>query len=326
MTPSAYGDLVACLPQGKTVFRYGDGQFAPMLLRQFLRRGWTARDLRASKHARLLDHDLVKPILAAKGRLELSENDLLLALPMETKAFRLSVAQWSSNGDRKANQLSRKGCNLVLQLNFANDHDRRFDDLFGSGNNWLLRSENHPMSKTGNTLCWARLDIDLTGGVALTEEIQSDWVRNAASFARSAKWRWRRLQQSGKPIKGVCSPDQLKARAQTYFTEVLPAFASNWQEKMMAACQFFAFEELALDTIYMHTFEAGNHIKGIDTAWRAPPRSIYTDLPRQTGFAKRIGGPEFLAPQLNAPKLRKQGGMRLPFWNLSLTPEHASRA
>lgn len=324
MTPSAYGDLVACLPQGRTVFRYGHGQFAPMLVTEFLRRGWTARELRSSAYGRLLDHDAIKPVLAAKGRLELTEQDLKLALPQTALAYRLTVSPWFSGNDRKYNQLSRHGCNLVLQLNFASDHDRHFDDLFGRGNNWLLRKDAHPMSRSLNTLAWARLDIDLDDGSMLIEEIQSDWGRNAAAFARNARWRFRRLQRNGILIKGVSTPEQLQNRAVAYANTILPDYSDRWQEKMMAACQTFAFTELGLDCIYMHTFETGNLLKGIDPELGAPPRSIYADLPKRMGFSTNVGGPRFLLPQLRATKIRRAGGEKLPFWRLSLARSNAS--
>lgn len=46
---------------------------------------------------------------------------------------------------------------------------------------WLFY-HGHPVRKDDvETLAWARIDLDFASNQALIEEIQSDWVKNAAN-------------------------------------------------------------------------------------------------------------------------------------------------
>ena len=60
----------------------------------------------------------------------------------------------------------------------------------------------------------------------------------------------------------------------------------------MTATLWFLLEELGIKTIFFHTYESGVRLKQIKHG--APPRSIYTDLPRTFCFRTTHNGPAFL--------------------------------
>lgn len=324
MTPSAYGDLVACLPQGRTLFRYGHGQFAPMLLRQLLLHGWMLPDIRTSRFAKLLDREIMRPLMASAGKLKLEPVELQLAYPTEATSWRLSVGCWSSGKKRTWRQTARLGSNVVLQLNFCREHDAAFDALFGENSGHIMRRTSHPVSQKENTLAWARLDVDIDEGAVLIEEIQSDWVRDTERMCRWPINYFNRLSVEERP-KTLVDRKEYQRRAVIYGQSILPRFTTHWQETMLAACQFFAFEELGVDNLFMHTFETGNLLKGIDPKWGAPPRSIYSDLPRRMGFERGTLAPNFLSDELTTRRMKKAKDHQPEFWRLSLNPANANR-
>ena len=101
--------------------------------------------------------------------------------------YRLSVGAWRSSYDSYG-QTSRPGYNLVLRLNFSNQHDTEYRRLIDKKDRRPFVFEDHPVSRRRwHTLAWSRLDIDLRTGEALVEEVQNDWLRYATSALRRAK-------------------------------------------------------------------------------------------------------------------------------------------
>ena len=132
----------------------------------------------------------------------------------------------------------------------------------------------HPVSTTNElTLAWARVDLDLDRGEALIEEIQSDWVRDVKGYAESP---WVHNQ----------------AAWQTYYKEYLEPKTKLWPHTILTATLWFLLEELAIKTIFFHTHASGVRLKNIK--YQAPPRSIYTDLPKAFCFRTTHNGPGFL--------------------------------
>lgn len=135
-----------------------------------------------------------------------------------------------------------------------------------------------------DTLAWARIDFDLDSGEALIEEIQSDWVRRVRYCLQSIK-------------RGV-TPWYLewcKCTAEdfvTYAEKVLAPFNALWSEAMLAAAIRFIYAELGIDSIYYHTHETGQKIKQVECG--APPRSLYSDLPRKFCFQITDEDPTFI--------------------------------
>jgi hypothetical protein len=317
MDIKAYGDIVACLPQSRTLFSYGRDKFAPMLLGYLLNSGWDTSSIRQSQFKRLCERPPVKALLAAQGRMELTAKQMAFAQINDEKTWRLSVSRWGDPKGFKWNQTSRRGCSLVLQLNFSNEHDVHFRRLFPFATWPLFNNEGHPVSKTANTLAWARIDLDLDRNEALIEEIQSDWVRRVNSAVERPQSFLKRCARRPHEAQNLPTPEAFKATALKYRDDFLPKFFAEWQEVIMAACLFFIFEELGLSRVYMHEFETGNRIKRLAGDWCLPPRSIYTDLPRKFCFANVDHGPDFLGARIQ--QIQKASKPKaIKFWKLNL--------
>jgi hypothetical protein len=317
MDIKAYGDIVACLPQGRTLFSYGRDKFAPMLLGYLLNSGWDTNSIRQSQFKRLCERPPVKALLAAQGRMELTSAQMAFAKINNEKTWRLSLSRWGNSKNFRWNQNSRRGCSLVLQLNFSNEHDVHFRRLFPFAKWPLFNFDCHPVSETANTLAWARIDLDLDRNEALIEEIQSDWVRQVNRAVEQPQLFLKRYRRHLSEQNSLPAPEAFKATVQKYRDEFLPKFAKDWQEITMAACLFFIFEELGLSRVYLHEFETGNRLKGLAGDWSLPPRSIYTELPRKFCFSDVDHGPEFLGARIQ----KFQKGARpkpIKFWKLSL--------
>jgi hypothetical protein len=68
----------------------------------------------------------------------------------------------------------------------------------------------------------------------------------------------------------------------------------DWSAAMLAASIDFVDRELGVSKIWYHSWETGTCLKGIDHDC-APPRSLYSRLPRQFCFSETEDMPRFLA-------------------------------
>lgn len=184
-------EIIACLPKGRTVYPYHHDRYAVQLLELVVDDQVSISELRQSGFGKLLSRLAVKTVVASCGSGNLSREDLAKAWPLEVEVYRLSLTTWGpeheKDWDRWGYQTSRPGQNLVLQLNFSNAHNQAYGKIVKSKDNSPFAFYGHPVvQRDWHTLAWARLDIDLDGGEALIEELQSDWVRysrTAAEFA-----------------------------------------------------------------------------------------------------------------------------------------------
>jgi hypothetical protein len=74
--------------------------------------------------------------------------------------------------------------------------------------------------------------------------------------------------------------------------KVLAPFINLWSEAMLTAAIRFIYTELGINSIYYHTHESGQKIKRVCCG--APPRSLYSDLPRNFCFQVTDEDPEFI--------------------------------
>ena len=137
----------------------------------------------------------------------------------------------------------------MLQLNFSSAHDEPYRRLIDPEGYSPFCYFTHPISQTMNTLAWARLDIDLAGGEALIEEIQSDWVRDALRARRHAV-----RAQGTVWLDGF---EMQKDRVIRYVDSTLRRHEETWDEAMLSAAIWFLRRELGIKTIYYHTYESG---------------------------------------------------------------------
>ncbi|WP_432720535.1 hypothetical protein R0381_003136 [Jeongeupia wiesaeckerbachi] len=271
-------EIVACLPQGRTCFNYYPERYAWLLLRHVVGDGMTVGALKQGPFAGLLQKPRVKQWLARLGSDRICTGDLIAADGDAGQLmFTLTLSQWHGT------QTTRGKANLVLQLNFDRGHDQLYQRLVKPQQAGVgpFAYSSHPIHCGGrNTLAWARLDIDLDAGEVLIEEIQNDWLRKAAwALAHPGRW---------SPQIGGESADVLR-----YLHWLQARYCKVWAEAMLAAVVWFSREELGLTRLFYHSPESNVQLKKLPVHHQ-PPRSLYTDLPKQFCFRASGTMPRFL--------------------------------
>ena len=296
MTRREIHEILACLPKGRTLFYYYKDAYAPLLLSQMVGTEVPVRALKRSRYARLLTRPIVKELLAQAGNGVLGADPLRAIWPGRTEAYRLTLGTWGQAGGKWDSwyQTSRCGLNLVLQLNFSNQHNAHYRRLLRPGTRHPFVNADHPVADEPEfTMAWARLDVDLSTGEALIEELQTDWLRRARRCMEVIRYRsgfpmWQQQAlawrfRDGTPTVG---------RFMRYFEGILRPYLVTWDEAMLAAAIWFLRTELGVRRIYYHTFRGGVRAKRMGNC--PPPRSLYTDLPRKFCFAQTTETPSFL--------------------------------
>ena len=297
MKPRIVREIIACLPKGKTPFRYFKDRYAFYLLACAAGSGCSIVELRRSPVGRLLDKPIVKQFIASRGGKRVSRSDFLQYWTEPSEPFVLGIAAWgdSSRYWRSA-QLSRRGVNLVLQLNFTNRHQSEYYRLIKPQVASYLNGSEHPVMRVKpgkfhrDTLSWARIDLDFDTNEALIEEIQSDWVRYA-------DWRLRPVVNCQCRTRrcGYCKYVQgRKSDIAHYLEQTLEHYREIWMDAMLTATIEFIVGELGITAIYYHSHASGVAHKNIGTTWRQPPRSLYSKLPRKFCFQSTDCPPSFL--------------------------------
>jgi hypothetical protein len=266
-------------------FAYQKGDYALQLLLLTIGGGRPIGALRQSRFGRLLEKPELRPVLArAPGILKPSH--LLAALAAERESFSLTLERWGSPVCRYRSyhspyhQTSRPGHNLVVQLNFPRVHDRAYRALVEPTGEHPFMFTDHPARDSEPfTLAWVRLDVDTEAGEVLIEEVQCDWVRNSRYFGEAAAG-W---LEAGEPASLAFESELggTAPRVLSYLERTLAPYAALWAECALAAALAFVYERLALRRVFFHTYDSGRLMKGLRSA---PPRSLYTDLPRQFCF------------------------------------------
>lgn len=309
MDTTLLDEIIACLPKGKTHFRYFAGGYVPKLLGMLPVGDMPVRDLKKTRFARFLDNPIIKPLLANSGNGYLHKTDLQNLWREPSLPFLLSVDRWDGRKNRAWNQVSRLGENLVLQLNMSNQHSQLFKQWVSPEDEYRFNYDcGHPVQSEQNntmfrdTLAWARIDLDFDNNEALIEEIQSDAVRNIADFQKQ-------FLQCG------CSVCKTRLKYMNWFKP----YAKCWTEAILIASIWFIKQELGIEHIYMHTARSGWKVKNMDKGW-LPPKSLYSDLPRKFAFKQTWAAPEFLLKTKSYQRLiRKQPD--IDFYKLSFNEE-----
>lgn len=305
-------EVIACLPRDRTLYYYYRDRYSIGLLRQLARADspLTVAELKKSTFAPLAQKPRVKAVLANLGNDRLNEAQLALHDydPAQTP-FVLTLGTWGSEHARRWRwkQVSRRGYNLVLQLNFCQQHDHQFHRLGAERD--LFCFGGHPVSPRRNTLAWARIDFDLQSGAALIEEIQSDWIREVDWLAERAAIKLARVRDPQQETGVYRLKCPLRVTLD-YCRFVLEHYQSIWAEAMLWAAIHFLRDEIGLRHIYYHTVESGRLLKHIDGT--LPPQSLYTDLPRRFCFNKTTELPEFIVKERRVDKVvKRHPGLRL---------------
>lgn len=304
---------------------YYDDRDSAWLLARRMRGDARIADLRTGPEARFLDRPLLRPLVAGCGGVlrradvvalaeaqSLADTDDLsragwealgAAFDLRWMDFELSFADWGVGQDRGWHQMSREGGNLVVQLAFPTDHAALMRRYLPEMPRHKFEYQLHPVRRDGRpTLAWARLDIDPARGVALIEEIQSDWLRFAArQVAHVAE-----QEPRSRHLKGL----------RAYEADLRVLYGRVWPRAMMLAV-LEVLAHLRCHEVWMHQPWTGNLLKSCNG-----PVSIYRDLPRAFGFDPTGDAPHFLArPRRRLLRKLRVGPdhrKRPIFWRLDL--------
>ena len=300
-------EVIACLPKGKTHYRYFKGAYASRLLSMLLPERASVHQLKHTRFKRLLEHPTVKPIMADCGDGVLNTDRLNTVWQEPSQPFLLSVSRWGGKRDRSWFQTSRHGENLVLQLNLPAEHQRQYQAHIDSSGSETLNGANssHPVQRPKDnpnfreTLAWSRIDLDFATNEALIEEVQSDGARYIAWWEQRHK---------------RCGCDRCRQRLR--YIHWMQSYREIWAEALLCASIEFIHNELGIERIFMHTARSGWQIKNMDKDWHAP-RSLYSDLPKKFAFKQTWAAPEFLLTEKCYQRvIRKQPD--IDFYQLSL--------
>ena len=288
-------EIIACLPKERTLFHYFKDRYAQILLYHFIENEMDIKEIKNSHMAGLLQKPVMRHFLASNGNGKLRRNELRHCWQTDMYYFVLTLGYWGGARNRGWYQTSRKGYNLVLQLNFSNVHDAAYNSLVRPRADNILNYYAHPFNKKSRsghsreTLAWARIDLDFRTNEALIEEIQSDWVRRVKSLLNNARYSARNGHHRCASRWNV--EGNLKDIVE-YCEGIFQPYEKIWSEAMLGATIDFIRHELGINTIYYHTDSTGFRVKKIRNTH--PPKSIYDKLPRQFCFTKIKQAPVFL--------------------------------
>lgn len=293
MEKELVNEVIDCTSKERTVFRYFKGRYALMLLENVIGHGKAVSNIRSSSFARLLEKPEVKAALAMAGKGFVTPGLLENIWSGDTYNFILTLGSWGSNHHHD-DQTSRRGYNLVLQLNFSMQHDGIYNKLVKPEYESLLNLCGHPTLETDDreyfreTLAWSRIDLDFDRNEALIEEIQNDWLRESRYLLRDAL----RCKKRRKILFDWWDSRGRHDDIIKYCNDILKPYWKLWDEAMLSASIEFIRNELGISNIYYHSESTGHKVKGI--RYTKPPRSIYSKLPKRFCFSKTSKAPDFL--------------------------------
>jgi RNA polymerase subunit RPABC4/transcription elongation factor Spt4 len=307
-------EIIACLPANRTLYHYCDDEYAAKLLGYKLSPdGCSIATLKQSAWGKLLVRKPLAEVLEQCGSGLLRAEDLLAMPRNNERVYVLTLGLWEGH-DRTYHQTTRRGVNLVLQINFSGDVKRAGLACKRCGKTVNFNYMAHPVCRSGrHTMSWVRLDIDLKSGAALIEEIQTDWLRAIADLRRGAASQVKRmgadaLRYWDGHLLGTAS------EVVTACDGVLARYSNDWSSMTLAAALDFLVRELGIYRIWFHDHETGVRLKQI--VWSKPPRSLYTDLPHRFCFTRTNAAPDFVMSGVQKPvRQRLKSGIER-FWRL----------
>ncbi|MEM0947514.1 MAG: hypothetical protein AAGK37_08925 [Pseudomonadota bacterium] len=302
---------------------YYAGREHPWMLAQLMAGDARIADLRAGPLAKFLTRPLVRDVAALSGDGRLRHMDVLAAgdaaradaIPGITAAgfaaldrvyasawhdYLVTFAAWGTGPDDwRWGQMSRPGGNLVIQIGFPSDHGPLFGQYLGVKDRSRFEFPGHPVRTTGRpTLAWVRVDIDLARGIALIEEVQSDWIR---FVEEEIEW-----------IAGAQPRSRELRTLQAYRTRLVARYGREWAGVAMLAALIVLRDEIGVHQVYMHTYGGGQRLKSC-----GGPRSLYERLPKSFGFRAVQDAPPFLERVRRKDLGRMRRGDAPAFWRLS---------
>ncbi len=296
--------VLDCIGFERRVFRYFRHRYAFQMLERLVENGSTVAEAKLTDLGSFLKKPVVREHLGKYGHRELFPELFASAWNEPVLSFVISIGFWRGKPGGWS-QVSRRGINLVLQLNFCSQHMGEFRRLYKPTRVRTLNCVGHPVKRNldietaRETLAWARIDLDLDTGEALIEEIQTDWCRVAQ---RALRWARRAAKGECELPPGMWSSGRPED-VEEYVLVILKPYADCWDEAILAAAINFIRGELGIRTIFYHSAESGAKMKRIP--YDRPPRSLYSTLPRRFGFKKTQEVPEFLMEDKSFRRLYK---------------------
>ena len=306
-------EVAAALRRERLELPYTAHRHAAWLLSRRVGQGAHTRELKASRHGRLLANPLVRQAAARAGSGVLTRESLDRTPTKHREVYRIGTSTWGPRRPRDWDcyyQTSRPGSNLVVLLDFSRRHNAIYRRWLDPEGKLVFVNECHPHAHAPEiTLAWARIDLDLEHGEALVEEVQSDWIREF-------QWLWSITSRMSTTFardevvrEYLESASACYAALDRYWTRVLQHHRAWWAEATLFAALWVLVERLRFRRIYYHTAEGGAARKQI--GYRKPPRSLYSKLPERFGFELTREPPRLL---------RGRGGEaeELPWYRLEL--------
>ncbi len=330
MLPQHRDKLVCDLP-GDLAYPYFRGREAAWVLHQRVSGAQRIAALRQGPLSPLIDRPGVRETVRACGDGRLAPGRLLpLADPLrlfereqwlvadsaaeaafaalcaaDIVPFTVTFDSWyggDSTEDWHWSQTSRRGANLVVQVNFPDAYTEAFYSGFGPQERAMLEYWHHPVRRDGPiTMAWARLDMDPGGEDVLIEEIQTDWLRTLPRAQKALEAR--RVKSDRSWIIDFVAGT--KAR-----------YGRIWAEATLLAAIAVARNLLGGRRVWIHQPHTGAKLKRITD--RQPPRSIYTDLPRRFCFQPTDRAPDLLYRSRSQAVRRLRRKRQPVFWELDL--------
>lgn len=320
MTQAWVNELLTILQKEKWRFYYRRDDYAYVLLSYATRGATPLHAMRRSPYKRLLSKSALKPLMASLGDGQLKPEHLLPAQWEPRECYLLTLDQWGEPATRYRSwqQTSRPGKNLVLQLNFSNQHNRPYHEYINPICFHPFEYDGHPIAvKPRYTMAWVRIDIANDLSHALIEEIQNDWLRDAHYYRT---WRRRIDERNGqrRRVKQYCNEVGVTKKAWQAYEGILATHKKIWAEAALTAAIVLLKEEMGINRIFYHTYASGNILKGFTETW-APPKSLYTKLPERFCFRKTQESPPMLEKHIEALRdTSQQKWLPLEFYLLDL--------
>lgn len=273
-------------------YAYFKDKYALDLIQQQVNNYPTIKQLKKSAFGNLTQKELVKKVLAGFGDGKINSETVGAVWTEDVHYFTLSFTSWGQEEKwRKSGyyQVSRPEPNLVLQLNFGNEHDTVFYNTIGKAHRNRFRHLCHPINKQKNTLGWVRMDIDFETNEVLIEEIQNDWIRELIRFKNDAQL----IENGAFTERWTLAKDTSVEKVYDYYRYLFDII-KIWEEALLNAALDFIHKELKINTIWYHTFETGNRFKELRYIYSQPPKSIYSQLPKKFCFTETNEVPQLV--------------------------------
>lgn len=302
-------------------FPYRKDGFALTRLLDETGEGKSVAEIKKGPNGRFLNLPLIRDFISRIGDGQLTPDQFLFATTHATDLYLVTLDKWGNEKKywtRSWDQMARPGFNLVIQLNLSNKHlekIRRVDhDLLDY---MTPQFSDHPVRDDGLvTVSWARIDMDVMSGVALIEEIQSDWIRETGYLRNRVKSMSLRDNLSHL-FRHHDKPAPRKSWLKYLEGNDFHRMEKHWAEATLeATCQFLK-QEIGITDIYLYDFETGNRFKGMKSDYYQPPRSLYTSLPKRYGMKRVNEVPAFLLKKTDRHLRKAMRAAPSIFWKMS---------